>query len=85
MPKITVTSKSTTEVDAAVTLEETIEPEHLESEHHADGCQRGEAGGIEAGVRRQRVNVKRQPAMLRDDVADGREVVYNLKHFVFLL
>jgi hypothetical protein len=35
MPKITVTSKPTTEVDAAVTLDETVEPEHLESEHHA--------------------------------------------------
>ena len=35
MPKITITTQPTTELDAAVTLEETVEPEHLASKHHA--------------------------------------------------
>lgn len=35
MPKIMVVSTSTTPDDNAVTLEEVVEPEHLESPHHA--------------------------------------------------
>jgi hypothetical protein len=35
MPKITVTSNQTADLDSKVTLHESVEPEHLASEHHA--------------------------------------------------